>query len=287
MGAHGKKPRGHGSNTGRKAATVRQPRPVLVPSRPALSPGIRKLGSLKKEKGRLTHSAFLIEGTKTLAEVVNVMPDIIREVFVSESFTDKNFLDSLKKQRLKLRTVTASDIAFLSDAQSDQGILALARFSSLRSHWPSSRYVTLLDAVQDPGNVGAVLRTSVALGMDAVLLGKGCCELYNPKVVRASAGNFLRIPVETGVDLSGKINFLRGLGFTILTTSTRGRLTLDQVKLRKKVALIIGNEGAGVSDKLAVLADKTVRVPVKNNVESLNVAVAHGILAHSLIWGRK
>ncbi len=122
-------------------------------------------------------------------------------------------------------------------------------------------------------------------GIDATpgVLGKGTCDAYNPKVVRASAAALLRVPLETGEDLAAKMQFLRLKGFTVVATSPHAQQTLEQAKLRRKVALLFGNEGAGVGANLADQADVQVRIPMRGKVESLNVAVAHGLLTHELV----
>jgi TrmH family RNA methyltransferase len=252
-----------------------------------LSPAAKKYLKLKFEKGRLAQSQFLVEGVKSVSDIVQVSPGIIHEVLVSKSFDQKPFLNQLKSKHVRVETLEDWEIDTLADTQTNQGIVAVANFSTLKPNWATCRYVTLLDGVQDPGNVGAIFRTSLALGMDTLILGKGTCEAYNPKVVRASAGAFLRIPFEMGVDLKTKISFLRQKGFTILATSSRGPYLPDQVKLRKKVAIIIGNEGNGADPQHMAMADEVIRVPLQNKVESLNLAVAHGILSHTIIYGRK
>src|SRR5690606_3201417 len=200
---------------------------------------------LKTDKGRYKESQFLLEGSKNIADVLAVSPAMIQKVFLAEDFKDKELISLLKGHRIEVVPATSDDIRDLSDAETPQGILAVANFATLRPDWTMARYVTLLDAVQDPGNVGAILRTSLALGMDAVVLGKGSCDPYNPKVVRSSVGALMRLPFETGEDIGAKMEFLRLKGFSIVATSSHAQLTLEQAKLRKKVALIVGNEGAG------------------------------------------
>ena len=101
-----------------------------------------------------------------------------------------------------------------------------------------------------------------------------------------SASSLLRMPFETGEDLASKMEFLRLKGFSIVATSSHAPITLDKAKLRKKVALIMGNEGAGTGATYLDMADAVVKIPLKNKVESLNVGVAHGILSYQLIHGR-
>ncbi len=241
---------------------------------------------LKTDKGRWKESRFLLEGSKNISDVLAAGTGIVATVLYSEEFADLELLSVCKKNRIEMIKVTADDISALSDTESPQGIIAVANFATLKPDWSLARYVTLLDGVQDPGNVGAILRTSLALGMDAVVVGKGSCDPYNPKVVRSSVGALMRLPFETGEDLGAKMEFLRLKGFSIVATSSHARLTLDQAKLRKKVALIVGNEGAGTGAQYQDMADTVVKIPLKNKVESLNVSVAHGILTYQLIHGR-
>src|SRR5690606_20739481 len=133
-----------------------------------------------------------------------------------DGFQDDALKAAVNAKKIRASVVAASDLAALCGTETPQGIVAVANFGALRPDWARINTVTLLDGVQDPGNLGAILRTSAALGMDAVVLGKGTCDPYNPKVVRASAAALLRMPLETGEDLSTKIHFLRTKGFTIV-----------------------------------------------------------------------
>ncbi|MBW8887378.1 MAG: hypothetical protein JF616_06415 [Fibrobacteres bacterium] len=249
-------------------------------------PDIKPALPLKTDKGRWKESRFLLEGAKNIADALAISSGIIQAAYITEEFDDKDLAALLKKNRVQVMQVTAEELKVLSDAETPQPIIAVANFAALKPDWATARYVTLCDAVQDPGNVGAILRTSLALGMDAVVLGKGCCDAYNPKVVRSSVGALLQLPFETGEDLQSKMEFLRQKGFTIVATSSHAPITLDQAKVRKKVALIMGNEGAGTGATYLDMADTVVKIPLKNKVESLNVSVAHGILSYQLMHGR-
>jgi TrmH family RNA methyltransferase len=207
-------------------------------------------------------------------------------VYLARDFSDLKLVEELRRKRVPLQEAHPRDLEALSDTETPQGIIAVADFAALRPNWNAASYVVLIDCVQDPGNVGAILRTSAALGLDAVVLGKGTCDAYNPKVVRAAAGALLRLPLETGEDLASKIHFLRTKGFSVVATTPLAKLTLAQAKLRKKVALLFGNEGAGVGKSLLDLADATVRIPMRGKVESLNVAVSHGLLTYELLRAR-
>ncbi|MDB5049319.1 MAG: methyltransferase, TrmH family [Fibrobacteres bacterium] len=276
------RPGGPGAPTPRAMRTVElaggNHKPVAAEIRPFLP--------LKTDKGRWKESQFLLEGAKNIQDALSVSPGIIQTIFLAEGFDDKDLLAVIKKNRIDIVPISMDDLRNLSDTETPQGILAVANFATLRPDYNTARYVTILDAVQDPGNVGAILRTSLALGMDSVIMGKGTCDPYNPKVVRSSVGALLRLPFETGEDIGSKMEFLRQKGFSIVATSSHAPITLDKAKLRKKVALIMGNEGAGTGATYLDMADAVVKIPLKNKVESLNVSVAHGILSYQLIHGR-
>lgn len=261
------------------APAFAEPKPFVS----ELSPEVKKFLPLMTEKGRHKESRFLIEGAKNVADVAEHSPDIIHTVLVAEGFQDAALKERLNALRVRTRVVAESDLSALCGTETPQGIVAVANFGSLRPDWNTIQTVTLLDGVQDPGNLGAILRTSAALGMEAVVLGKGTCDPYNPKVVRASAAALLRMPLETGEDLASKIHFLRLKGFSIVATSPHAKITLEHAKLRRKVALLFGNEGGGVGANLIDQADEVVRIPMKGKVESLNVAVAHGLLSYDLM----
>jgi len=263
--------------------SFRSDRPVWEKPALVLSPELKKLMLLRTEKGRYRESRFLIEGAKNITDTLEITPAAIRGVWVSDGFEDDVLKELLRSLKIEAKVVPVREMAMLSDTDTPQGIIAVANFASPRPDWNTAHAVTLLDGVQDPGNVGAILRTSVALGMDAVVLGKGTCDPYNPKVVRASVASLLRMPIEAGEDLSAKIHFLRTKGFSVVATSPLAKTTLDKAKLRRKVALLFGNEGAGVGPNLMDQADVSVRIPMRGKVESLNVSIAHGILAHELM----
>jgi TrmH family RNA methyltransferase len=142
--------------------------------------------------------------------------------------------------------------------------------------------ITLVDAVQDPGNLGTIFRTSLGFGSDGMILGRGTVSPFNPKVVRGSSGTFLRVPFEFDVDLVDQINFLRSKGYTIIATDLHAKQSLRQIPQNKlrKMAFLVGNEGAGTNPYFIELADETVKIPMSSELESLNVAVAHGILSY-------
>jgi RNA methyltransferase, TrmH family len=173
--------------------------------------------------------------------------------------------------------------------ETPQGVAALAKLKSfaledmLRPYQP---LIVALSGLQDPGNLGTILRSAEAFGASGVLLGEGTVSHFNPKAVRASAGSVFRVPV-VPARLSEAIPRLREAGLRLLATSSHGGTPADQATLADLLALFIGNEGSGLPRELMSQMDETVAVPHSEQVESLNAAVAASILLYEAARQRR
>lgn len=245
----------------------------------------KKVLALTTEKGREREGNFLGEGVHVVQELVSKHSDQVLGVYYAPSFQNEAFLDSIRAAGVRLHDITEELMQKASTTVTSQGIFAVCRAASVRPDYEASRSViTIVDAVQDPGNLGTLFRTSLGFSSNGMILGKGTVSPFNPKVVRGSSGTFLRVPFEAGVELVDKINFLRQKGYVIIATDLHARQTLRDLAPRKlrKVAFLVGNEGAGTNSYLIEVADETVRIPMSSELESLNVAVAHGILSYEI-----
>ncbi len=243
---------------------------------------LKTLKSLHTDKGRQNENRFIVEGATCVEEVVRHSSEMLQSVKVIEGYDNKDLMAFCEQKGFAPEPLSKSDFEYIVGTQTPQGILAICYTSVLKPNYDSARLVTIVDAVQDPGNLGGIFRTSLGFGMDSIIMGKGTVDPFNSKVVRGSSGTFLRMPFENRVDLAERISFLRSKGFTILATSPHAKNTIATAKLRKKVAFIIGNEGAGADAGFMDMADEIVKIPMANELESLNVAVAHGIVAAQL-----
>ena len=149
----------------------------------------------------------------------------------------------------------------------------------LNASW---RKVLLIDAVQDPGNIGTMIRTADAAGMSAVILGKGSADAYSPKTVRSAQGSNFHIPVVRG-DLHEWIDRLQDDGVKVFGTSLDDAISFREVEVSDAFAVIVGNEGAGISPQLLAKTDQNIIIPILGAAESLNVAVAAGILMYAFV----
>ena len=246
-------------------------------------PWFKRMLALTTEKGREREGRFLGEGVHVVQELVSNHRELVLGVYVTEAFNDEALIEQINEAEIKLNVLTDEQMKKISSTVTTQGIVAVARIASKKPVYESSRSViTLVDAVQNPGNLGTLFRTSLGFGSDGMILGRGTVSPFNPKVVRGSSGTFLRVPFEFGVDLVDQINFLRSKGYTIIATDLHAKQSLRQIPQNKlrKMAFLVGNEGAGTNPYFIELADETVKIPMSSELESLNVAVAHGILSY-------
>jgi TrmH family RNA methyltransferase len=182
-----------------------------------------------------------------------------------------------------IETVAERTLLELADTTTPQGILAVVtpRHWALADITPAPRApVLVLDAVQDPGNTGTLLRTAYALGAAGAILLKGSADPHHPKVLRGAMGASFRLPTATG-DVTDLKAWAVASKTTIWVTSSDGA-PLGRAKPPERLAIVVGNEGAGVRAEVAALASERVAIPLARGAESLNVAVAAGIVLHAV-----
>lgn len=243
---------------------------------------LKAVSELKHEKGRERAGQYLVEGIRAVETLVDRARENVVAVYQTEGVEWNRALLDRAPGRIPFRIVSEKEMAELSTTRTQQGLVAVAAASALRVNWETARRVVLVDAVQDPGNLGALFRSCAAFGFDALVLGKGTVDAFNPRTVRGSAGLVASTPFEANVRLETQLDFLRQKGFSVVGTSPHGKDTIESVPLKRKVAILVGNEGKGANASLLDQCDAKVRIPMAPGVESLNVAVAHGILAAGL-----
>lgn len=244
---------------------------------------------LQQKKERDETGRYLIEGPNLIQEAVQLgIP--LEALLVSDSFPKSSLLIDGKEADWSLwnkHLYEVSDPLFqkLSGTITPQGILAVVAKPVWREEQilKPGRNILVLDRVQDPGNLGTILRTADAADYGGVLVVKGSGDLYNPKVVRAAAGSLFRLPVGF-VDSAAAVGDLcQRFGKRLICTAPRGSRDYFTIDMRQDIALVLGNEGNGISQELLALAAERVRLPMAGSVESLNVAVAAGILLYESV----
>jgi RNA methyltransferase, TrmH family len=235
-------------------------------------------------RGELTASGeCAIEGFRILDEAIRSGLRL-RAVFVSASGQDRA-ARVLPQIGAQVETVLVPDKLFASvvPSESPQGIASLVRLRTYNLDevlaGPSSGPLLLLAGIQDPGNLGTILRSAEAFGGKGVLLGDGTVGVFNSKVVRASAGSIFRIPVAK-VEVRTALAAMRARDIRRLATSSHKGTPLAEVDLRAEVAIFIGNEGAGLDKRLLAEMDDLIVIPHSPRVESLNAGIAASIILY-------
>lgn len=250
---------------------------------------ITELG--QKPRLRRETGLFLADGPKLCSELV---PEETEEVFVTHGFLQSAYAKSC--QGLLARTgyteVSDSEMRQLSDTVTPQGILALVRqrklrgLSGLLAASEKTPLLLLLETIQDPGNLGTILRAAEAAGVTGVLMNRGCVDIYAPKVVRSTMGAILRVPFAVVDDLVAAAKRLRepgaeqsGRPLCLYAAHLAGAVPYDSVSYCGPCGIMIGNESKGLSAELTAEADAAIKIPMCGAVESLNAAMAAAILA--------
>ncbi|ANU25694.1 TrmH family RNA methyltransferase [Planococcus versutus] len=237
----------------------------------------KKLSTTRKERDKFAE--FLVEGFHLTEEALR-KKDLVKSLIVREGVDIPEDWDI---EGVPYYSVTAAVAKEISETEHTQGVFAhCAQPEFTEDEQKSWEKLLMIDAVQDPGNIGTMIRTASASGIDAVVLGKGCADPFNPKTVRSAQGSHFQIPVVKG-ELVEWIGQAKARGIEVFGTALQNSTPVHEAQTQKKFVLIVGNEGSGVDPVLLQQADQNLMVPLYGSAESLNVAVATGILLYSLV----
>ncbi|HAX51570.1 TrmH family RNA methyltransferase [Muricomes intestini] len=231
----------------------------------------------KKSKARNQERVFIAEGSRMVGETPRKS---LLKLYVSETYYNKH-REELEKMKSHPEVLTDTVFAYVSDTKSPQGILAVIRQMDyrlediLRKRTP---HILVLDNLQDPGNVGTIFRTAEAAGATGILMSRDCVDIYNPKTIRSTMGAIYRMPFLYLDDLQKGIRTLKEKNIRIYAAHLKGDNSYDKEDYRRGTAFLIGNEGNGLNSDIARCADTWLRIPMEGQAESLNAAMAAGIL---------
>lgn len=251
---------------------------------------IKRIKKLKKSaRSRRDEGLFVAEGWKITEEAVR--HGLAQAVYVADSARKKQQIENLLAKLQENDSVTdveiLSDALFdtLSDTVTPQGILTLVKipvYSLGELTAGEDARILVLEDIQDPGNLGTMIRTAEGAGMSGVLLSKGCVDLFNPKVVRATMGALFRVPYVVSSDLTTDVELLKHQGFSLYAAHPDGSEDFTEPDYGGRAAVLIGNEANGLSEKISALADRRVRIPMEGELESLNAAVSAALFMYEM-----
>ena len=251
------------------------------------NPLIVEYSKLSDKKYRDASGLFFFEGVKLFREAVSkgICP-------VSVICTEKNsFLLNEIPNEWKTRKITVTDAVYdkITNENSPQGVFCtvkyldnLHKFDTIYSRQILGK-VFCASGVRDPGNLGTIMRSAVAFGIDTLILSSDCADIYNPKTIRASMGSVFSLKIVRASDMLFTVHSLRECGYRTLSAALdRDALPLSQIEIDSSVAFIVGNEGQGLSGDIISASDSTVFIPMSESCESLNVAIASSLLMWEL-----
>ncbi len=243
--------------------------------------------SLLQKKNREVEGKFIIEGWKSIEEAIHSAVKIETILYDEHRFQNYQVINSLKRFAGEVLVAKAKEIEAISDTIASQGIIAVLHKLSGKTKLQTtiksqSALVVVLDGINDPGNLGTIIRTCDWFGVDAVVIGNNSVELYNPKVVRSTMGSLFHLPIVEETDLKGFFNQCKKERFTIYSTELSNSIDIRKINFAQKALLIIGSESHGISKDISAIADSKILIPQFGKAESLNAAMACGIVLSHL-----
>ena len=236
----------------------------------------------KKRKAREEDGIYIVEGLRMFVEAPQ---DKVREVYVSESFYKKKreelCLDAWGK---KLEILSDSVYGHVSDTKTPQGVLVVMEQMQysleevITEKEGKASLLMVLDNLQDPGNLGTILRAGEAAGVTGVVMSSDCVDIYNPKVIRSTMGSIYRMPFIYVENLPTVVKMLGEKEIHTYAAHLKGKRSYEEEDFTKGTAFLIGNEGNGLRDEVADAAEIYVKIPMCGEVESLNAAIAASVL---------
>ena len=260
---------------------------------------IKHIKRLKEKKYRDEYGEFIVEGLKLINEAIQENADI-RQIVVCDGCDNSEMIESHLKYemaRLDFIYVPQNIFKMISDVENPQGVLAVIGKIKNDNNQEKDEIeeaehtsninlnediILALDDIQDPGNLGTILRTADSVGLKQILVSKGTADAYNPKVVRSTMGAIFRVNVIECENLKETLKELQSKDYKVMTTSLKAKKSIYEVDYKKKI-IVIGNEANGVSKEILNIADEKVIIPMLGKTESLNASVATGVILYEYV----
>lgn len=249
---------------------------------------IKEIKRLHESKERAERGLFLVEGVRFMEEAVKEkvhLEEVLYTERLEEGERGSDIIAALSKLNVPLFQVSQKVMDAVSETENPQGILGVARQFKWTIGDITERKGPIIVAcgLQDPGNLGTIIRTADAGGAAGIITASDTVDLYNSKVVRATVGSIFRLPVARVDDIKKSLTTLKSAGYQLVATSLKSRVSYLDIDFCKPTVFLIGRESSGLSSELLELADKKVFIPMREGVESLNAAVSASILIYEAL----
>ncbi len=246
---------------------------------------IKHIKKLKDKKYRDINKEFIIEGIKLIKEAIEEKAQI-KQIVICDNCQNTDIIPKdLMYEIAKYECIYVTEKIFssITDVNTPQGILAIIGRNNEEAQIDYTQdIIVALDDIQDPGNLGTILRTIDSIGLNQILVSKGTADSYNPKVVRSTMGAIFRVKIIECEDLEKTLKEVKKQKYELVITSLQTKISIYDIDYNKKV-IVIGNEGNGVSQNIQNIADEKVKIPMLGKTESLNASVATGIVLYEYV----
>ncbi|MEL6398508.1 MAG: RNA methyltransferase [Cyanobacteria bacterium J06607_6] len=252
------------------------------------NPWIKELRKLHQSKHRRSQQQFLVEGTHLVQEAIATGYPL--QAICATAAWQTHHADlwaQVQANSERHEIVSPEVLAAIATTQTPDGVVAIAPRQPAVPLPHQPQLGLAVEAIQDPGNVGTLIRTAAAVGSDGLCLSQNSVDLTHPKVLRASAGQWFRVTQQTTADLPQQLATWQAQNCQILATAAEGAVPYWQVDLTLPTVLVLGNEGAGLSPAAIAIADHVVAIPMANAVESLNVGIAAAVILFEAVRQRQ
>ena len=243
-------------------------------------------GLVKKSKQRKEEGVYVVEGPRMFEEAPR---EELVKAYMSESFYNK-MLDKDSLKGVDYEILRDDVYEYVSDTKTPQGVMCIMRqkqYSEEDILSGEDAFIMFIENLQDPGNLGTILRAAEGAGVTGIVMSQGTVDIYNPKTIRSTMGSIYRVPFVYTDDIIGSIKKAQAKGVKVYAAHLEGKNSYDSLELKEKSGFIIGNEGAGISSETAEAADLLMIIPMQGQVESLNAAVAATVLMYETARQRR
>ena len=246
---------------------------------------IKHIKKLKDKKYRDIAKEYVIEGIKLVGEAIQEKAPVKQIILCDDCEKNASIPKDLMYEIAKYECIYVTEKVFkyLSEVEAPQGILAVMQKNNQDAEINYAQdIIVVLDEIQDPGNLGTILRTVDSVGLTQIVVSKGTADAYNPKVVRSTMGAIFRVKIIESEDLKQTLKEIKKHKFKTVVSSLQTDNTIYHIDYNKK-AIVIGNEANGVGKEIQEMADEKIKIPMLGKTESLNAAVATGIILYEYV----
>lgn len=236
---------------------------------------IKNIKKLKEKKYRL--DSYIVEGIKMVKEAISENQEIVLIAIREDLKID------FDTKNTKIVTISNKIFNDISDVKTPQGILAVIKKNQNNQIETNSDYILALDSLQDPGNMGTIIRTADSANINQIIINKTTVDPYSPKVIRSTMGAIYRTNIIEVEDLKATLKEMKLKGFQIITTDLKATQSIYDINYNNKTVVVIGNEANGVSQEILQTADKKVIIPMLGKTESLNASIAASIMIYEYV----